>query len=317
MVSRWKLAATAVATLCIAHPALAQETARKIPLPPEINYPEGVAISPVDGHVYVNSATTGTMVRVNPQDGTARLVGTLVDPAHAALTGVKALGLKVDHHGRAWVAGGATGSAYVVQVDSGEVLAQFSTPAGNTLINDVAVGDTAAYFTDTRRPVLWRALADNPRSGALEPWLDLSSSVIPYGEGANLNGIAVTADGRFLVVTHMQRGELYRIDIATREITRIEVEGGAIDGGDGLILAGQRLYIVRQPHQEIVALNLSADLTTARVHKRVTSPVLEWPATAALGQNALIIGNSQLNKRTTDTPVRPFSIAVVPLSLFD
>lgn len=317
MASIMKIVTLAAVAACMASASAAQENARQIPLPAEIQYPEGVAVSPVDGQIYVNAATTGLLARINPTDGNGTVIASPLDPAHATTEGVKALGLKVDQQNRVWVAGGATGTGYVVDTDSGEVLARFSTPAGTTLINDVAVTDSGAYFTDTRRPVLWRASTRDVRDGALEPWIDLRNSPIPYGDGANLNGIAATADDRYLIVIHMSRGELFRIDTASKAITPIRVSGGPLDGGDGVLVSGQRLYVVRQPHQEIVSLQLSADLSEATVQKRITPPELTWPATAALTSQGLVIGNSQLNKRASDTPERPFTVAIVPLSLLD
>lgn len=290
---------------------------RQLPLPQAIAFPEGVAASSVTGDIYTNATVTGMIARVSLESGTVNLLPSPFEGNPPANTSVNALGLKLDQQNRLWIAGGASGTAHVVDGQTGTVLAKFTTPSGNALLNDVILAGDSAYFTDTRRPTIWRAKTDALASGPLEAWLDLSNSPITYGDGANLNGITASADGRYLVVVHMQRGELYRIDTTNRDVRRIQVNSGALNGGDGLLLVGQRLFLVRQPAQEIVALNMSADLLQANEQKRIRSPNMQWPATAALHGEHLIIGNSQLNKRASNTPDLPFNLAVAPLALFD
>ena len=142
----------------------------------------------------------------------------------------------------------------------------------------------------------------------LEPWISFAGTPLEYTSGANLNGIAATADGRYLIVVQMAAGRLFRIDTRSREVARIDVGAEDVTLGDGLVLAGQRLYLVRQGAGEVVTLDLGADFLTAKVVKRTTPRALAWPATAALVGNRLIIANSQLNKRASNTPAKPFGI---------
>ncbi|WP_239281688.1 hypothetical protein, partial [Citrobacter werkmanii] len=121
----------------------------------------------------------------------------------------------------------------------------------------------------------------------------------------------------YLLVVQMKAGKLFRIDTSTREITAIDAGDSALDGGDGLALHGQRLFVVRQWSEEIVALDLSSDFTTATEAKRLTFAELAWPATAAVRGDRLIVANSQLNRRGSGDPVLPFSLVSIPLSAFD
>ena len=90
----------------------------------------------------------------------------------------------------------------------------------------------------------------------------------------------------------------------------------AVDGGDGLVLDGRRLYVVRQWAGEVVALDLSPDFATATEVKRISPSELAWPATAAIRGDRLIVANSQLNRRDAGDP-EPFSLISIPLSAFD
>lgn len=298
--------------------ATAQVAPTVLPLPEAAAYPEGVTVDPTSGAVYTNSASTGVVVRLDPETGATAVVGDPLNRAEARPDKPMsvALGLKADGEGRLWVAGARTGSMHVVDIATGRRLARFTTPEGPSLINDVALTSEAAYFTDTLRPVLWRVSRDAVTDAALEPWLSFEGTALRYGEEPNLNGIAATADGRYLIVVQMKAGRLFRIDTRTREVAAIDTADVALDGGDGLVLDGRRLYVVRQWAGEVVALDLSPDFATATEVKRISPSELAWPATAAIRGDRLIVANSQLNRRDAGDP-EPFSLISIPLSAFD
>jgi len=312
-------ASLAFAALLGSTPALAQSGVTVLPLPDTAAYPEGVAVDPATGAIYTNSANTGVVFRVDPDTGAAARVADplgLGDSPPAKPVSV-ALGLKADGEGRLWVAGARSGSMHVVDIATGERLARFTTPEGPWLINDVALTPDAAYFTDTLRPVLWRVARDSVADAVLEPWLSFEGTALQYGEEPNLNGIVATADGRYLIVVLMKTGKLFRIDTRTRDIVAIDTGASALDGGDGLALIDQRLFLVRQSAGEVVALDLSADGVTAVEAKRIKPAELAWPATIAVRGDRLIVANSQLNRRGSGDPVLPFSLVSIPLSAFD
>lgn len=315
-----KLIAVPAAALLLTLPALHARQAEitRHPLHSRVTYPEGIAYDPKDGNVYTASAETGLVFRMEATVPAAKF-GTIVSPEHLVLKvdafpGI--LGMKVDDAGRLWLAGGRTGRMAVVSTSDGKVLKRLETPAQpGGLINDVAVVGSAAYFTDTLRPTLWRVMVKGNQIGDAEPWLDFKGSPIEYGQGANLNGIAATPDGRHLIVVHMSRGLLFRIGIADKQITPIETGGEALATADGLVLDGRTLYVVRQGEQEVATVALSEDLTKGRVVNRFKDPALLWPATAAKVGDRLLVVNTQFNKRGTKDPVLPFSIIGIPLSM--
>jgi Cu-Zn family superoxide dismutase len=292
-------------------------TAQTIPtpvLPATISYPEGIAFDAKRQHIYTASALDGAVVRTDLRSGVSTTIVQpgLLAPGNTRFPGL--LGMKLDASNRLWISGGRIGSIFVVDASTGKLLKSFSTGKDPSLLNDVVVTRDAAYFTDTLHPMLWRVPLDNGQIGPLEPWLDLAGSPIAYGEGPNLNGITVTPDGKSLLVGQMNKGLLYRIDTASRAVTPVVVTGGEVTGIDGLVLDGRTLYLVRQPHAEIVTLNLSPDLGAAEVVNRFKDPVLLWPATAAKAGDTLLVVNAQFNRRATNDPQTPFSVAAVPLA---
>jgi len=172
----------------------------------------------------------------------------------------------------------------------------------------------AAYFTDTRTPTLWRLAPEGNRIGELEAWTTFADTPIQYDGGNNLNGITVTPDGQFFIVVQMDKGLLFRIDIASKAIRAIDTTGITLAGGDGLAMVGDILYVVRQPAGEIVTLQLQPDPPLAKLVNRFRDPALAWPATAVLVEKNLMIVNSQFNARVTKAQREPFTFAIVPLS---
>ena len=283
------------------------------PLPASVTYPEGVAYDAKSNAIFTGSAATGNIVRIDLKSRQATDVAAAVLPVEPfpAL-----LGMKVDGAGRLWLAGGRTGAMAVVDARTGAVIKKFEVPTkGASLINDVAIVGDAAYFTDSLTPTLWRVSTAGGKIGDLEPWLQFAGTPLEYTTpGANLNGITATEDGRTLLVVQMNKGLLFRIDIAGKTVSAIDIGGESVATGDGLVLDRRRLYVVRQGEQEIVTIDLADDLSKGKVVSRFKDPALTWPATAAkIGDNLLVV-NTQFNKRSTKDPVTPFAIVSVPLS---
>jgi Cu-Zn family superoxide dismutase len=288
----------------------------RVPLPDAITYPEGVAYDPGGTALDTGSAETGAVARValGSHQGTVVAPGGSVLPAEPfpAL-----LGMKLDGKGRLWLAGGSTGRMAVIDAASGKVLAKFETPApAKSLINDLAIVGQSAYFTDSLTPTLWRVTADGDRIGSLEPWLQFAGTPLQYTTpGANLNGIAATADGKHLIVVQMNKGLLFRIGIADRSVTPIDVGGEPLTAADGLVLDGNTLYVVRQADEEVVTVQLAPGLGTGRVVHRFKDPSLIAPATAVKVGDMLYVVNTQFNKRGDKSAARPFAITGIPVSL--
>jgi Cu-Zn family superoxide dismutase len=150
--------------------------------------------------------------------------------------------------------------------------------------------------------------------GEPEAWLDFNGTALQYDKGPNLNGIAKTPNDETLLVVQMNKGLLFKIDVASKAITSIDLGGELLTGGDGLELDGQTLYVVRQPEAEIVTIQLAPGFASGKATMRFKHPALQWPATAVKVGRELIVVNSQFNKRTTNDVITPFSVIAIPLA---
>jgi hypothetical protein len=317
MIRRSLAAMTAVASLLI-NPVLGQPQAgiTGFELPADLTYPEGIAYDAKRAVLYTGSAATGSVARLTPASKQVTVVvpgGSLMatEPFPALL------GMKVDAAGRLWIAGGRTGQMAVIDAQSGKALKKFEVPApGASLINDVVIVGSSAYFTDSLTPTLWRVTTTGDRIGDLEAWMQFSSGPLEYTKpGANLNGITATDNGRYLITVQMNKGLLFRIGVEDKQILQIDIGGESVATGDGLVLDGRLLYVVRQGEQEIVTIQLAEDMTKGQVISRFKDSALAWPATAVKVGDRLLVVNTQFNKRTTKDPVLPFSIVSVPVAM--
>lgn len=313
-----RLALGAVAFLLVIY-ASAQTSIREYELPGDNVYPEGIAYSPETGSFYTGSSVDGTIFRGEVETGNVEpfIEGTNEASPEAAY------GMALDDQNRLWVVGGATGTIYVYSVDNGELIRKIQTPdAESTFLNDVVVTQAgSAYITDSYRPVLFRVSSTADGVGELESWLDLTGTPIEYASGettlenVNLNGITATEDGRYLITVQMNTGKLYRIDTENKEVAQIDLGGETLTNGDGLVLDGQTLYVVRIADNEIDVVELSEDLASGTVEARFSDPAFIWPATAAKVDDHLLVVNTQFNRQEEENPELPFSVLSIPTAM--
>ena len=275
----------------------------------DLVFPEGIA---TDQHsFYVGSTTDGTIYR-------GALAGTTATPF---LPGgqdgrTSAIGLKVSD-GYLFVAGGATGRFFIYDVDSRELVGSFAVPASSapTFLNDAAVApDGSVYVTDSQRPVLYRIGPDDYATEGVETlpvFIDFTGTALQYVPGQfNVNGIAATPNGRSLVLAQSNKGQLYRVDVATRGVSQIDLGRGPVSG-DGLVLRGHTLYAVERQGEVgfIVTIRLSHDLGSGTVVRRTTDPTFDDPTTAAIARGRLLVVNSQFGERGGVGVLDPFTVS--------
>ena len=293
-------------------PTFAQEISTRA-LPAAITYPEGIAYDAKASSFYTASAADGAVIKVDLASNRSEVVlpaKTLIESGAAFPT---LLGMNLDRAGRLWICGGRTSQMFVIDPAKRSVVKKLTLGAGG-LLNDVAFTPEAAYVTDTLRPTLWRIETRGATIGDAEAWLDLSRTPIGHVQGLNLNGIVATADGKRLLVGHMDKGQLFSIDTATKQVTAIDLRNEVVTGIDGLLLDGTTLYLVRQPQAEIVRIALSADLSSGKVVTRLRDAALLWPSTLAKKGNELLVVNTQFNTKDKEPPKQPFTVAVIPLA---
>jgi Cu-Zn family superoxide dismutase len=275
-------------------------------IPGDTVFPEGIARS--GKTFFVSSTTDGTIFK-----GNTRSKDPLVPFAAGGADGrTSATGMTVDR-GRLFVSGAGTGKAFVLSTTDGSTLKVLDTNPGTgpTFMNDVTVADGFAYFTDSQRPIIFRASTSGATVGDMEPWLDLTGTPFVYQTGFNANGIVNYDDGKVLVVVQSNTGKLFRISTKTKAVTEIDLGGKTLTQGDGLVAHGSRLYVVRNLG-EIVEVKLRHGRREGRIGKTLKSNLFAFPTTAARDGSRLLVVNAQFDKRGPGlTPVLPFTVASV------
>ena len=257
-----------------------------IPLPRGFQ-PEGIAIG--EGTTfYVGSIPTGRIFRGDLATGEGAVI---VDPED----GRSAIGLAVDESERVFVAGGSTGEAYVYDGDTGAELASYQLAEGTTFINDVEVTQDAAWFTDSLNPFLYRVpiaadgtLGDQNDVEAVEVTGDFEMQ-----PGFNMNGIEATPDGSRLIVVQSNTGKLFSVDPETGVADEIELTGGDVAFGDGLLLHGETLYVVQNRLNRVAVVRLAADLGSGEIVAHLKDTDMRIPTTIDRFENRLYVVNAR------------------------
>ena len=273
-------------------------------LPGENIFPEGIAYDESTGDFFVSGTTDGTIFRGNVEEGAETEV--FLEGEQDGRS--SAVGMTVDD-GRLYIAGRDTGRVFVYDIENGELLQSFENDRGNSLINDaVATSAGDVYFTDSFAPVLYR-VSGSGEELAFEEYIDFEGTPVGYRDGFNLNGIVATEDGRFLITVQYNTGDLYRIDVESQEITQIELSGTFLSTGDGLVLDGQNLYVVRNEPGDVVPVELSEDFTSGEAGEGFGGSSLQYPTTAVKYDDRLLVVNSRFG----GDPAQPFTVSNVPI----
>lgn len=313
MFSRMKavLGLSLVLSLVPGGAALAQEEASIYPLPGDEVFPEGIALDGATGDFFVGSTSDGTIFSSNVSRPDVE--AEVFSPAGADGR-TTAIGMKTDVAGHLFVAGGDTGQMFVYDAATGALVDSFENGHEMTFVNDVTLTpDGSAFFTDSMTPELYRVFPDGLGGYEMETYLSFEGTPLQYGEGFNLNGIASSADGRYLVTVKSATGELFRIDTATKEVSLIDTGGADLTNGDGILLDGQTLYLVRNQQELIAPVELSADFSRGTAGEPFTDESLMYPTTIAQSGTDLLAVNSQFDAREAGDPELPFNVSSVPV----
>ncbi len=277
-----------------------------IPLPVGFQ-PEGVAVG--RGHmIYSGSLLNGAIYQADLSTGE----GNLLFPGMA---GRAAAGLAVDDRSNLLYAAGAfTGEGYVYDLGSGQPAATLPFSAGAAFINDVIVTRAAAYFTNSFSPELYRVPL-GPGGRLPDPiafdTIPLTGDFQSVPGAFNANGLEATPDGRWLIVVNSALGALYRVDPQSGVARQIDLGGGAVPSGDGILLAGQTLYVVQNFLNQIGVVHLNRDLTAGTIGTALTSPDFRIPTTAARFGSGIYAVNARFNLGIPAPPGTEFEIVRV------
>lgn len=261
--------------------------------------PEGIATG-AGTSIYSGSRADGSIWKGDLRTGQGEVL--------VEADGRVAVGIKVDR-GLLFVSGGATGDAYVYDADSGTEVAAFDLTDGPAFINDVTVTRDAAWFTNSQAAEVYRVTlgAGGVPTGEVET-IPLSGEWQQVA-GFNANGIAATPDGSTLLVVNSTTGILYAVDAASGEATAVDTGGALLTQGDGILLQGATLWVVRNRSNEIVELRMSADWLSGTVVGTVSDPDFDVPTTLAAQGSRLYAVNARFN--TPPTPDTEYDIVLV------
>jgi sugar lactone lactonase YvrE len=249
--------------------------------------PEGIAAGKGQ-ELFVGSIPTGDIYRFDARTGEGRRV---VD----APTGSAAIGLKADNRDRLFVAGGPTGKGFVYDAGTGAKLAEFTfTQSPDTFVNDVTLTNKQAFFTDSRRNVLY--VVD---TRTLSGFRVLALPDIPPTTGFGLNGIAASQNGKTLLAVQSATGDLFRIDAVTGRAQEVDLGGVSLTNGDGLLLEGRRLYVVQNRLNQIAVIRLDGDLRSGSLEETIRPAGVDVPTTVARLGNRLYVANARFGTPTT------------------
>lgn len=308
--------AIAIATATIAALALARSGTRAqacdAPFPPIINLPpgfqpEGIAAGrgPV---LYVGNFRNGSILAVDARTGEGVM---LVPP----IAGRRALGLELDARtNHLFVAGGVTGHAFVYDARTGAPLADYALASGATFVNDAVVTRDAVYFTDSARPVLYKLpLGPGGQLPAQDQVVTIAlGGDFPFNPRAfNANGIEATPSGDQLIIVNTGAGALYRVDPLTGLAARIDLGGGSVANGDGLLLRGHTLYVVQNFSNQIAVVQLDQAFDRGAIVDVITDPSFDIITTAAITANALYVTNARFS--TPPTPETQYAVVRAPI----
>jgi sugar lactone lactonase YvrE len=280
--------------VALALAVLAPSAAAARPFPATIRLPDGFQPEGIASgrgtSLYVGSIPTGAVWAGDARSGR----GAVLVPPHQ---GRAAIGIKVDRRNRIFVAGGPTGQGYVYDARTGGDLAGYQlAPAGvPTFVNDVVVTHKAAYFTDSLNQQLY--VVPLGRHGRL-PGQDAVRTLplsgdLEFQEGFNLNGIAAAKGGRVLVVVQSNTGQLFTVNPRTGVTHEIDLGGATVTNGDGLLLLGRHLFVVRNQLNLIAVVKLSGSLSSGRVVAELTDPDFDVPTTITFTAGSLYAVNAR------------------------
>ena len=178
---------------------------------------------------------------------------------------------------------------------------------------------TVAFVTDSLFPELLRiptsAVHPSATPGTPEAFVNFTGTPAQYVAGFNLNGIALSANGKQLVVIASNTGKLFRIGLRDRVVAEIPVAGGPLPMGDGILVNGHLLLVSRNAIELTVSVALAADASDGRVFAAYTDPLYMFPTTIALAGGRVLSVNAQFDRRGAGQPPElPFTVASVSLA---
>lgn len=238
---------------------------------------------------YAGELETGDIFQGDIRTGTATEI---ID----APNGRMAVGMKFDAGTNLlFVAGGATGKAYIYDIETGESVERTLAPG---FINDVTLTPQGAWFTNSAAAELY-FIPVGPHGGiGAVAVRSLTGPAADTSGQFNLNGIASAKGGRVLFVAHSGNAEIYTVDPVTGASAL--VEGVSVPNVDGILVRGQQLWAVQNFSNQISRIDLANNFSSGVIEDVITSGHFQIPTTAALFGNVLAAVNAKFDEPTAD-----------------
>lgn len=250
--------------------------------------PEGIAVHPQNGTLYLSSLHQNKIVSVSPK-------GQVRDLLPSGAEGYRmGLGMKIDPSGKTlWACTAYNDSTthltglYQVDLKTGKVLRKFiRSDQQDCFFNDLVIDRKGNIFiTDTHQSSVYRWDA---QTATLSPWLQ--DEQLKWA-----NGIAFSQDEQTLFVASGRYG-IQKINVATKKITPIAGQGTDFYAIDGLVAYRNSLIgVIGWPQDQpqthrILRFHLGPDQKLTRIDTMgINHPYINCPTTAAIINNRLYV----------------------------
>ncbi|MPZ92092.1 MAG: superoxide dismutase [Actinobacteria bacterium] len=271
--------------------ATAQGRSKVVDLPIGFQ-PEGIAARNANTF-FVGSIPTGAIYRGNLKTGE----GSIFVPAQE---GRSAIGLSM-RRGVLFVAGGATGQAYVYDARTG---------ASGGCSNSPLRKPSSTTSSRPRRPPTspipstgFSTRSPRHRQRAVRHSRgDTTERDLVYEEGFNTNGIDATRNGKKLVVVQSNTGRLFTVDPRSGVAQSIDLGGETVTNGDGILLdGGRRLWVLQNRDNWLTLVRLKPSLGSGKVVERFTDETFDVPTTLARAGNRLALVSARFGTTSPET----------------
>lgn len=313
--SRLALLAATLTASALVSPALTSPGAADsppLPPPPETValpdgfQPEGIAVAGRFG--YFGSRADGDIYRADLRTGRGQRI--------SEGPGTPALGLKVGPLDRLYVAGGDSGTVRIVSTRTGKTLRTLRVNRGTAFVNDVVLTADAAWVTDSAAAQVYRVPIR--RDGRLPRLADVRTIELrgaweqPAEGEIGANGITESPDGKALLVVDSTAGELFRVERSGRRAgvaEKVRLRGADLSSGDGMLLEGRKLWVVRNRLNIVNVLKLDRDGDRGVKTRSFTSTDFDVPTTIARWRGAFYLPNARFT--TPPTPTTTYDVVRV------
>ncbi|MDO9356723.1 MAG: hypothetical protein Q7T55_23705 [Solirubrobacteraceae bacterium] len=246
------------------------------------------------GHAYVYNAKTGanvadlTLTTGNAQindvaigAGAAWFTDSRQQQLYRVSVGGKASG--GGHHGH--------GGGHGPRSKADHALSRLSFGSGHSKGKGKARGASDATLTATTVPITG----------------DLAYDADPSTFEAN--GIEVLNRSGDLLIVQSHTGKVFKVDGDTGVSKEVPLTGGDLLQGDGILLKGNTLYVVKNRVNQIAVVKLDMRATSGVVERTITSPRFRVPTTVARIGGDLFAVNARFG--TPSTPETDYDIVRV------